>query len=100
MTDHVPRHVQPRRAGGAVVVDIVDGDLRHAELVEDALAAGRVAVAVAGDTLVDIVVVDLSVDEGFDAGFETEFGVVDCQADLERLKGVRNVDYPTFASGF
>lgn len=78
MTDHIPRHVQPRRASGAVVVDIVDGDLGHAELVEDALATGRVAVAVAGDALFDIVVVDLSIEESFDAGFETEFRVVDC----------------------
>lgn len=78
MTDHVPCHMQTCRAGGAIVVDIVDGDLRHAELVEDALAAGRVAVAVAGDALFDIVVVDLSVEEGFDAGFKAEFGVVDC----------------------
>ena len=71
MTDHVPRHVQSCRAGGTVVVDIVDGDLGHAELIEDALAAGGVAVAVAGDTLVDIVVVDLGIEKSFDAGFET-----------------------------
>lgn len=70
--------MQPCRAGGAIVVDIVDGDLRHAELVEDALAAGRVAITVAGDTLVDLVVVDLGIEEGFDAGFEADFGVVDC----------------------
>ena len=78
MTDHVPRHMQPCGACGAVVVDIVYGNLRHAELVEDALAAGRVTIAVAGDSLLDIVVVDLGVEEGFDARFETEFGVVDC----------------------
>ena len=72
--------MQACRACGAVVVDIVDGDLRHAELVEDPLTAGRVAVAVAGDALIDIVVIDLGVQEGFDAGFEAEFGVVDCAA--------------------
>ena len=94
--------MQPCRAGGAVVVDIVDGNLRHAELVEDALAAGRVAIAVACDALFDIVVVDLSVEEGFDARFEAEFGVVDCIENLERLKGVRRIHlgHPTFASGF
>lgn len=78
MLDHVPRHMQACRAGGAVVVDIVDWDLRHAKLIEDTLAAGRVAIAVAGDPLVDIVVVDLGVKEGFDAGFEAQLGVVDC----------------------
>ena len=70
--------MQACRAGGAVVVDIVDWDLRHAKLIEDTLAAGRVAIAVAGDPLVDIVVVDLGVKEGFDAGFEAQLGVVDC----------------------
>ena len=79
MTDHVPCHVQPCRAGGAIVVGIVDWDLCHTELVEDALAAGGVAVAVAGDALVDIVVVNLGIEEGFDAGFEAEFRVVDCK---------------------
>lgn len=64
----LPRHVQAGGAGGAVVVDVVDGDARHAELVEDALAACGVAVAVAGNALVDGVVVELGVEEGFDAG--------------------------------
>ena len=88
--------MKPCRAGGAIVVDIVDGDLRHAKLVEDALAAGRVAIAVAGDALFDIIVVDLGVEEGFDAGFEAEFGVVDCE-DSER--DVMEMGLPTFASG-
>ena len=90
MTNHIPRHVQPCRACGAVVVDIVDGNLRHAELVEDALTAGRVAVTVAGNALVHIVVVDLSIEEGFDAGFEAEFGVVDCtDSEAEGREGSR-----------
>lgn len=75
---HVPCHMQTRRTSGAVVVDIIDRDLGHAELIENALAAGAVAVAVAGDALVDIVIVNLGIEEGFDAGFEAEFGVVDC----------------------
>ncbi len=70
--------MQPCRAGAAVVVDIVDRDLCHAELVENALAAGRVAKAVACDPLVDIVVIDLSIKESFDSGFEPEFVIVDC----------------------
>jgi len=51
--------------------------LRHAELIKNALAAGRIAIAVAGDALIDFIVVDLSVEERFDAGFEAQFGVVD-----------------------
>ena len=47
-------------------------------MVEDSLPAGAVAIAVAGDALLDVIVVDLGVEEGFYAGFEAEFGVVDC----------------------
>ena len=39
MAHHIPRHLQARRASGAIIVDIVDGDLSHAKLIEDALAA-------------------------------------------------------------
>ena len=69
--------MQARGAGRAVVVHVVNGDLGHAKLVEDALAAGAVTEAVAGDGLVDVIVIDLGVEKGFDASFETEFGVVD-----------------------
>ena len=64
------REVQARRAGRAGVVGVVDGDAGHAELVEDALAGRRVAVAVAGDAGVDVVVVELGVEQGFGAGFQ------------------------------
>lgn len=59
-------HVEARGAGRAIIVDVVYGDGGHAELVEYALAAGRVAIAVACYALVDIVIVDLGVEEGFD----------------------------------
>ena len=98
MTDHVPCHVETRRASGAIVVDIVDGDLRHAELVKDALAASRVAIAVAGDALVNVVVVDLGVQEGFDARFEAELRVVDW-INLGKAKGGKK-EQRTFASRF
>lgn len=78
-------HGETGAAGGAVVVDVVDGHLGHAELVEDALAAGRVAVAVAGDTLVDVVVVDLGVKHGLDTGLEAELSVVNIAAGLDEL---------------
>ena len=89
MSDHIPRHIQPRRAGGAIVVDIVDWDLRHAELIEDTLPTCRVAVAVAGDALVHIVVIDLGIEEGFDAGFEAEFGIID-YVEVRMAQGMRS----------
>lgn len=55
------------------------------KLVEDALAAGGVAVGVAGKTSVNGVVVDAGVDEGFNAGFKAELGVVDFVAGLDEL---------------
>ncbi|KAK1841186.1 hypothetical protein CCHR01_16172 [Colletotrichum chrysophilum] len=78
-------HGEAGAAGGAVVVDVVDGDGGHAELVEDALAAGAVAIAVAGDALVDVVVVDLGVEHGLDAGLEAQLRVVDLAAGLDEL---------------
>jgi hypothetical protein len=76
MRNHVPSHVQTRAPGRAVVVHIIYGDTGHAELVEDALAACGVSVAVASDTLLDVVVVDVGVEHGFYTSFEAEFRVV------------------------
>lgn len=83
--DDITGEVKTGGAGRAVVVDVVDWDLGHAELVENALAAGGVAVAVAGDTLVDVVVVDLGVEKGLDSSLEAELGVVDLSARLNKL---------------
>ena len=69
--------MQACRSGAAIVVDVEDGNSRHAELVEYSLATGTVAITVAGYALVDVVVVDVRVKEGFDASFIAEFGVVD-----------------------
>lgn len=44
--DGLADHVQRRRAGAAVVVDVHDGDLGQAHLVHGALAAGAVACCV------------------------------------------------------
>ncbi len=85
VADHVAAHVQARRARRAVVVDVVDGDACHAELVEDALAASRVAVAVARHTLLDVVVVDLRVQQRLDARLEAELRVVDLAARLDEF---------------
>lgn len=81
MANHSPCQMQTRRAGAAVIVDIIDWDLGHPKLVEDTLTTGRIAIAVACDTLLNIVVIDLGVKERFDASFETEFSVVDCEDD-------------------
>ena len=78
MADHRSCHMQTRRAGAAIIVDIVDRNLCHAELIEDALAAGRVAIAIASNALINIVIVDLRVKKGLDAGFEAKFGIVNC----------------------
>src|SRR5690606_26319173 len=52
---------QRRRAGRAVVVDVVDRHAGQADLVDRALAAGRVAVAVADRHLLDLLVRDARV---------------------------------------
>ena len=69
----------------AIVVDVVDGNLRHAKLIEDSLAACAVAVAVACDALVDVVVVDLGIEHSLDTSFKPELGVVDLSSRLDEL---------------
>lgn len=70
--DHRPREVEAGGASAAVVVDVVDGNAGHPKLVEDPLAAGAVAVAVAGHALIDVVVIDMCIKKGFDAGLVAE----------------------------
>ena len=72
-------------SGAAIVVDIEDGDPRHAELVEYSLAAGTVSIAVTGYALIDVVVIDVRVEESFDAGLVAEFGVVDFAARFDEF---------------
>ena len=61
--DRLAGQEQRRGAGRAVVVDVDDRDPGEAELVERALAVGRVAVAVAGVGLLDVLVGDARVGE-------------------------------------
>lgn len=77
--------MQARASGGAVVVDIVDGDPGHTELVEHTLATGAVTVAVAGHALINIIVVDLGIKHGLDTSLKTELGVVDLATGLDEL---------------
>jgi hypothetical protein len=46
-------------------------------LIKNSLSASRIAIAVASDALIDIIVVDLGIEHGFDASFKSEFGVID-----------------------
>lgn len=85
MLDKRPGHVETRAARRAVVIDVVDGYLRHAELVEYALAARAITVAVAGHALVDVVVVDLRVQQRLYTGLETQFCVVDFSSGFDEL---------------
>ena len=59
--DRLARQEQRGRAGRAVVVDVDDRDAGHADLVQRLLAAGGVAVDVAGVGLLDVVVADAGV---------------------------------------
>ncbi len=54
-------------------------------MVEDSLARGRVAIDVAGNTLVNFVVVDSSVNHGFDSSFEAHLRIVDLPAGLDEF---------------
>lgn len=85
VSDGLSGHIETGAAGRAVVVDVVDGNLSHAKLVEDTLAAGRVTIAVAGDALVDVVVVDLGVEHGFDTCLIAKFRVVDFATGLDEF---------------
>ena len=69
--DERPGELQARGARRARVVRVVDGDVGHAELVEDTLAGGGVAVAVACHARLYVVVRDVCVQQGLCARFET-----------------------------
>lgn len=54
-------------------------------MVEDSLATSGVAVAVACNSLVDIVIINLRIEHGFDTSFEAKFGVVDFSSWLDEF---------------
>lgn len=85
MTYNISCQMKTRGAGRAVIVDVVNRDLCHAELIEYSLATGGIAVAVAGYTLVYIVVVDLRIQHGLDASLKTKLGVIDFSARFNEL---------------
>ena len=55
-------------------------------MIEDALSAGRVAITVACHALIDIIVVDLCVEEGFDTGLDSYKSVSKSRSVLTDLK--------------
>lgn len=81
-----PGQLQACRAGRASVIGVVDGNIRHAELIEDALAGRGVAVAVARHTGLDIIVGDVCVEQGLGAGLEAQFWVWPKLAWLDELR--------------
>jgi hypothetical protein len=85
MTYDISRQMKTGRASRTVIVDIVNRDLCHAELIEYSLAAGGIAVAVASYTLVYVVVVDLRIQHGLDARLKTELGVINFSARFDEL---------------
>jgi hypothetical protein len=62
--DRLARQEQGCRAGRAVVVDVDDRDAGHADAIQRLLAAGRVAIHVAGIGLLDVTVIDAGVLQG------------------------------------
>lgn len=83
--DQGASHGQTRGSRRTVVVDVVDGNVRETELVEDALTTGTIAVDVAGHALIDVVVVDLGIEHCLDPGLVAQFIVVDFAARLDEL---------------
>lgn len=77
--------MQARGARGASIAGVVDGDRAHAKLVENALAAGRVAVAIACNTGLHIIVVDFGIEHGLDASFISKLGVLPLPSGLDEL---------------
>src|ERR1700722_1376295 len=86
VANHRARYVQTRAPCRAVIVHVINWNRGQAELVEDSLAAGGVAIAIAGHTLIDFIVRDMSIKHGFDAGFKSEFSVVDLSAGFDELR--------------
>lgn len=85
MTDNISSQSQASRPGGAIVVDVVNGNLCHAELVKDSLSAGGISVAVTCYSLVNIVVVDLGIKHSLDTCLKTKLRVVDFSPGLNEL---------------
>jgi hypothetical protein len=54
-------------------------------LVEDALSASRVSVAITRNALINLVVVDVRVEHGLNTSFETKLRIIDLSTGLDEL---------------
>jgi len=86
MTDNIPRKMEPSASSATIIVDIVYWNLSHAELIENTLSTGGISVAIASYTLIDIVVVDLSIEHGFNTSFEPKLSVINLTTGLDELR--------------
>ena len=78
--------VEGRAAGGAVVVDIVDGDASHAQGVESSLAAGTVTVHIANTGLLYVSILDPGIIEGVGSSLLGHVGIVKVFSSARLLK--------------
>src|SRR5262249_21283441 len=86
--DRLVGEVERARAGRAIVVDVVDRNAGQAELVDGALAAGRVTVHVTDEGFLDLLVRDAGVFERLLARFLGHLGIIV----LARLVELRHPD--------
>ena len=83
--DRLARQEQRRRAGGAIVVDVDDGDATHAHRVERPLAAGGIAIHIAHIGLLDHGVFDAGI------GHLHRLHAV-CRRHVDRIDDAREAD--------
>lgn len=83
--DNITSQVQTSGTSTAVVVNVVNWDLGHSELVKHSLATGGVAVAVACNSLVDIVVVDMGIKHSLDTSLESELSIINLSSGLDEF---------------
>jgi hypothetical protein len=85
MADNISCDCQASGTSRAVVVDVKDWYLGHAELIKDSLAAGGIAVTIAGNALVDIIVTDLGIEHSLHTSFKSQLSVINLSSRLDEL---------------
>jgi hypothetical protein len=85
MANHISCDCQASSTSGAVVVDIEDWYLGHAELIKDSLTAGGIAVTIASNALVDIIVIDLGIEHSLHTSFKSQLSVINLASRLDEL---------------
>jgi hypothetical protein len=85
MADNISCDCQASGTSRAVVVDVEDWYLGHAELIKDSLAAGGIAVTIASNALVDIIVIDLGIEHSLHTSFEPQLSVINLASRLDEF---------------